>query len=350
MKKATLLMLAAVVCFAGTAAAEEGGTTISNEKISVEVPEEIQEICEIETGENRISFYEKIAHEAFGGGYVGGICLYENVTDYGDAPNYRRGGEIDYPDGSKLDIVLMLPSDVQYDLSDSDSTQNYHKIEKAFPEIASGITALDDGTFVPQDQIDTTSIYDDVLDRLISDLNDRKDRDALEADGFSYVYAYSYDLEDRDVLDEIGYAFVDVNLDGYKELVIGSVESPFIYDMFAPVDGQAVHVFSGAERSSYALSGNSPENYMEICNQASGGAALSEITYSILMSNRSELTEQVRFIYDAAADEENPWFVNYGFDEENEPLSEDEWNQRMKNFGETLDPGFQPLSSFGSGD
>ena len=43
----------------------------------------------------------------------------------------------------------------------------------------------------------------DILQKLTDDLTERKDREALLEDGFSYVYAYSYDLEDKDPLEEI---------------------------------------------------------------------------------------------------------------------------------------------------
>ncbi|MBQ9075320.1 MAG: hypothetical protein IJY32_05085, partial [Mogibacterium sp.] len=251
MKKSTAaIVISAVMCIAGSAFAEDAGNIVSNDVLSVTVPQEVLDICDIETDDSSISFYEKISHESFDGGFVGSISTFENVSDYADIPNYERGGEIDYSDGSKLDIALVYPSDVQYDMESEDSTENYNMLREHFEQIALTIVPAGEGVFVPQDEIDTTGIYDEILDRLAADLTDRKDRDELEADDFSYVYAYTYDLEDTDPLDETGYAFIDVNRDGYKELVIGSVGAPFFYDMYVPVNGEPVHIFTGGERSS----------------------------------------------------------------------------------------------------
>lgn len=332
------------MCIAGSAFAEDAGNIVSNDVLSVTVPQEVLDICDIETDDSSISFYEKISHESFDGGFVGSISTFENVSDYADIPNYERGGEIDYSDGSKLDIALVYPSDVQYDMESEDSTENYNMLREHFEQIALTIVPAGEGVFVPQDEIDTTGIYDEILDRLAADLTDRKDRDELEADDFSYVYAYTYDLEDTDPLDETGYAFIDVNRDGYKELVIGSVGAPFFYDMYVPVNGEPVHIFTGGERSSYNLVGTEGST-LYVCNNASGGAAYSEITYSYLQPNEPEPLSQVRFIIDAEKDEENPWFIDYGIEgEEPEKVTEDDWNLRMSNYGETIDPHFVSLS------
>ena len=361
MKKALVLALSATLCLSGAgavlaeeapeaveAAAEtsaEEGAVVETEAFSVTVPADILAISDVVPDDNGISFYEKISHESFGGGFAGKIAVYESVADYGDMPSYKRGGEIAYPDGSKLDIVLEYSSDVQYDMENEDSVNNYRKILDEFAVIASEIVPSGDGTFVPQDQVDTTSVYADILQKLTDDLMERKDREGLEEDGFSYVYAYSYELEDKDPLDEIGFAYTDINNDGYAELVIGSVDDSVIYDMYAQVDGEPVHVFSGGERNTYTLTGHGGEDsFYEICNEASGSAFLHETTYYILPSNTSEMLEQATFIYDAEKDEENPWFTRYAFEEEPEQLSEEEWNQRKSNFGETGEIEYTPLS------
>ena len=328
--------------------ASEARTTVSTDKFSVQVPDDIMAISDIKTPNNSISFYEKIASQDRYGGFVGGIFVYDNLSEYGNAPSYTRGGEIDYPDGSKLDIVIMYPTDVQFDPSNTESHDNYKAIGEAFSVITGAITPTGDGTYVPQDQIDTTGIYTETLEKLIADLKERKDPDALEEDDFSYIYGHFYDSEGgKDPLDEIGYAFVDVNKDGYSELLIGGAGDTAIFDLFAPVDGKPVHILYGGERNSYYLVGHSADGYLEIRNNASSSAFRSDVGFYILESNSPELLKQVVFVFDARQDENNPWFYDYGIGEEKlEPADEKEWNERIENFGSIVDPGYQPLSSY----
>ena len=337
---------AAAVSYAETEVQEEGVFEVSCGRFALDVPESFRDICDIETSESEISFYERLSHEKMGG-FAGKISLYEGPWDYGFLPQYARGGEIDYEDGSKMDIVWQFASDVQYDIENEDSKNNYSLIVETLREfITSGvIRPAEGGTFVRQEDIDTTGIYEDVLDRLTAALTEKKDRDALEAEGFSYLYAYTYDLEDKDPLDEIGFAYTDVNCDGYSELVIGSVEDYRVYDMFAPVNGETAHIFSSGERSMYSLYGKEGAGILFVCLEASGGAALSEVVFSILESNEPEPFEQTCFLYDAERDPENPYFFDYSWEEEPTPTTEEEWNERMGNFGHPVELDFTPLSA-----
>ncbi len=52
---------------------------------------------------------------------------------------------------------------------------------------------------------------------------------------------------------EIGYALADIDGDGTQELLLKSMESPFIYDAFTLVNGELKQLFSGGENDSYRL-------------------------------------------------------------------------------------------------
>ena len=313
--------------------ADSASVTVECDKFSVTIPAEAVELCDIETTSDSIAIYEKISH-ADGAGFVGSINLYKNVNDYCYTPNFARGGEISYPDNTRLDIVLTYPSDVQYDFNSKESTDAWMTLQETFnEEIAPSIQPREDGTFIPQNEVDNTSVYDETLASLYQALVEKKDQAALEEDGFSYLYALNY-AEGEDPLYTFGYTFVDLTGTGYPELVIMKDDgSPIVYDMFTQVNGKVQNVFSSAERDYVTLLGHEGHSPRTICEHASGGADVTEINTYILDPGTKELCSQVSFIYDATDNQENPWAVRYGLDEEPEALDEAEWNQRLENFG-----------------
>ena len=340
---ASLPVLAQDTKVSAEAEAEKQDETVSCDTFSVTVPADIAEIAEIVAKGSSISFYEKISHEKHGG-FVGSIGAYENVEDYCSIPNFRRAGEIRFEDGHKLDLVVEYPSDVQFDVFNDESKENYNKIGDALRDQIQTTIQAEGGTVVPQDETDYTAVYDEILAKLAEDLKEKKDQAALEADGFSYLYAYSYNGE-ADPLDTIGYCFVDLTGTGYPELAISSLDDGHIYDMYAQVNGKAFHLFSGAERDSYSFYGTEGYAPRGVREEASGGADISEISLYTLNPMTKELFLQETFIYDGQTDPDNPYAVRYAFDEEPEKLSEEDWNQRLGNFETIGMPELTPLSA-----
>lgn len=316
--------------------------TISNGTFALDIPDEVLESCTVETDERGISFYDTASKEARMGGFVGSLSAYESPDDYNEMPGYERAGIIEYPDGTWLDLVVQYPTDVQFL---PDTKESYNKAWDAFEEIIKNIIPEGDGTFVPQDEVDTTAVYDDVLADLIDAISSQADTDALEEMGVSYIYSRFY--EDESPLDSLGYAYKDLNGDGYDELLIGSVGYPQIYDLFGQKNGEAVHVFSGWERNSYDLVGREGSASC-VRNHASSSAYMSENGFYILWPDGTELLPQVVFIYDGEKDPDNPWFIDYGGWGEPEPATEEEWNSRQENWGEQIEIEYTPLSAFGA--
>lgn len=320
------------------------GQTVQAGSFAVTVPDEIIEISDIETGEKGIYFYEAISHETLGG-FVGSILLYDNVKDYSYIPHYGRGGVIQYPDGSRLDIVLEYPSDVQFDVENPDSIDNYHKILEAFDgQIIQTITPLDDGVFIPQSEVDETAVYGEVLEKLKADLQERKDANALVEDGFSGHYADAY-ASGEEPLEVFGYGYVDLLGNGYPQLAILSVDSLEVYDLFAQADGEVLHLFSGSARDRYTLCGEDNGSIWAVKEELSGGADLTEIRFYSLDPGTMELYLQTEYLYDGQRNPENPYFVRYISDEEPENIPEEEWKERIGYFGEKVSPDMALLNS-----
>ena len=308
--------------------------------MTITVPDEIDELCNITVEDDEIEICDKKAGEAGWGGYVEAFMLFKDPSEYVIMPDFKHLGVITLDDGTVWNVVVNYQTDVEYDPRIEDST--YHQVSEAMDEVEKSVTCTEGGAFTPSDEMDTTSVYDPVLEKIIAAINDRTDRDKLIEMDFSDVYAYTYDLE-GDPLDKLGYAFTDMDADGYKELILGSLEDPSVYDMYINVSGEPYHLLTSGERSMYSLCGRGEKPDI-IRLSASGSAFNSEMSFYILCAPRMFL--QTRFIYDASEDPDAPWFVGY-WDDDKEPLSEEDWNERLDRFNQPITPDYTPLSGFG---
>ena len=116
-------------------------------------------------------------------------------------------------------------------------------------------------------------------------------------------------------LDNVGYALKDLDGDGKEELLISAVSKEasggMLYDVYTAPDGEVVHVLSGHERNRYYLQWLEEGAYM-IANEASNSAYNSAWYYYSLIDGRLELMQGV--VFNAAEDEDNPWFITYDED------------------------------------
>lgn len=102
----------------------------------------------------------------------------------------------------------------------------------------------------------------------------------------SYMYASASSLSD------IGFALIDFDSDGQKELILTNIKTNSVYDMYTYINNEAVQVFSGGQRYYFVLREN---NVIE--NQWSDSAAISGTDFFKLSGNKLELIE--RFTLDA---------------------------------------------------
>ena len=116
-------------------------------------------------------------------------------------------------------------------------------------------------------------------------------------------------------LENVGYAFKDLDGDGKEELLISAVSKDvsggMLYDVYTAPNGKVVHVLSGHERNRYYLQWLEEGVYM-IANEASNSAYNSAWYYYSLNNGKLELMQGV--IFNAAEDEDNPWFITYDED------------------------------------
>lgn len=139
--------------------------------------------------------------------------------------------------------------------------------------------------------------YGDVLEKYVTAVNERWGGERCSQEDISII------LRDIESLDSLGYALLDLDVNGVEELILAcDDESQTVLDLYTLVDGELVHVLSGWERNSYFLrDGNL------IFNIGTESGSCTNYVFSHLSGGELIQEEVVRF--DTLRDMENPWFM-----------------------------------------
>ena len=129
----------------------------------------------------------------------------------------------------------------------------------------------------------------------------------------------------------MGFGFADLDNDGRWELIIGAILNaeldPSVFEIWTLVDGEPVMLVQGGTRNRYVLQYVEEDRMWYIVNEGSG-SAFSHATYYLMLSE-GELVVTQGIVFDAAADEQNPWFMTYDLDGDvsnDEPIDEETAN------------------------
>lgn len=151
-------------------------------------------------------------------------------------------------------------------------------------------------------------LYKTVLDQHYQAVSEKWNEEKLLSEDLSPLLAYCYEGKP---LENIAYAFADINGDGFCELFIEPVSGDefvdqMIFAMYTLKNGKPKLVFCGDERNRYYLSDTEEGAYF-ISNYASSGALQSTWNYYILEGDSLSFMQGI--VYDAGEDESHPWAV-----------------------------------------
>ena len=316
------------------------GETVSCPLFSVTLPADTDFV--VETNETSISVYDKEAKESGWGGWAFTIEAYEDPADYSGIME-RKIGELKAADGKIYDITVIYASDIQYNYEKySDIPENYSMLFEGSKDIFKTIRGANGNKYVRGGGMNGKDLYGSVLKKHRKALTEKWDSEKLKKENMSSIYWQIAQYDKGSLTDKIGYAYKDLNGDGTDELLIGEIsrssEPSVIYDIYTMKDRKPVHVVSGGERNRYYML----ENGM-ICNDYSNSAFSSGRAVYDVVHNDTELFTQCRFVYDSEKDEDAPWFIAYGNDEP-EPVSKEDYEERMSNFGDPAHIDYTPFS------
>lgn len=331
MKKQIIISLIAAIAVFTTGilsdakAKNENSTTVSNKMFSIMMPRDVDGTYEAEKDKRTISIYDSYSKKAGFGGFAFAIKAYKKPSEHAQAPGTRKIGELTSRFGRIYDVVLIQPTDVQFDyVTRNDKT--YAPLYKLGEMI--DVKGENKYKFVYGAGMHGRDLYKKVLEKHKKALREKWDSKKLEKENMSYMY----NLASKAGRKTIGYNYFDVNGDGIDELLIGEYSEEqkqgVIYDIYTMVNRKPKHVVSGGDRNRYYVCDNS-----FICNEYSIGAGESGTRVYTLLENSVELYPQVYFKYDIYENRSNPWFISYSvFEDKWENVSEKTYKERKKIF------------------
>ena len=136
---------------------EKAPEKVSNGTFTVEIPEYIMRIGDVETDEEEkgISFYEKQSRKSYGG-FAGEVRMVEDAGTFEMDPEdetrdgFTKKGEVTDASGQKWDLVLINPGEEQYDPANIAGHENWLTIREFLSYMLDTLTIDDGGSFVPE--------------------------------------------------------------------------------------------------------------------------------------------------------------------------------------------------------
>ena len=282
----------------------------SNKNFTLILPNNIKGTYIVKKKKDSIFVYDKIAKKAGFGGLAFGVKMYEKPSDHAMMPGGRKIGELTDKNSKLYDMVLIQPTDVQYDYTKPviDSYYNLYNIGNNNKYVIEGKNG---NKYQKNQGMKGQYLYKNIITKHIKAINEKWDSIKLEEENMSYMYNV-LSTTNKNVLNNFGYIYDDINGDGIEELLIGEIATGdwkgVIYDIYTMVDRKPVHVISGGARNRYFVCDDT-----FLCNEYSSGANESGWLVYILVENSTELFPQVGFKYDGYQNSKNPWFISYDF-------------------------------------
>ena len=159
----------------------------------------------------------------------------------------------------------------------------------------------------------TYEVYAEQIGRYHTASTERGEEEKYSENGMCTL-PYHYD--EGDPLENVGFGYVDLDNDGSWELVIGAILNaeldPSVFEIWTLVDGKPVMLVQGGYRNRYVLQYVEEDGMWYVANEASN-SAYSFATY-YLMLNEGEIEVVQGVLFDALANEQNPWFMTFDLD------------------------------------
>ena len=129
-------------------------------------------------------------------------------------------------------------------------------------------------------------------------------------------------------LDNVGFTCMDLDGDGIRELIIGTIlgadRDPLVFEIWTVKNGAPVMLAQSGSHNRYYLQYAEEDNLWSVAYEAENGAANHAVYYLQLIDGEFHVIQGV--VFDALANEDDPWFMAYDLDwdvSNDTPIDED---------------------------
>lgn len=200
-----------------------------------------------------------------------------------------------------------------------------------------------------ENDVSIDAAYAQQIEKYYTAISGQWDEGAYFDNEMSALAAYYYD---GNALDNVGYTLMDLDGDNSDELIIGAImnseKSPLIFEIWTLKDGEAVMLAQSGSRNRYYSRYDVEDEVWSIAYEAENGAANHAVYYLNLADGELEVIQGV--VFDAIANENDPWFMAYDLDwdvSNDTPIDEDTANDVIE-AGRNIYAAFDyiPLSQY----
>ena len=155
--------------------------------------------------------------------------------------------------------------------------------------------------------------YAEQIERYHTALAEQWDEGAYIQNEMSALAMHYYE---GTALENVGYTFIDLDNNGVRELIIGAIlnaeEDPAVLELWTLKDEVPTMLAQGSSRNRYYLQYDAEVDLWSLANEAESSATNHAVYFLQIYEGELNITQGI--IYDAAANEENPWFMTYDLD------------------------------------
>lgn len=212
-----------------------------------------------------------------------------------------------------------------------------------------------EGTTAPEDptQYYIEQVYPEQIGRYYTALAEKWEDITYVGNGMSALPGNYYD---GDPMNNVGFSLMDLNNDGIWELVIGAIlnaeQNPVVFEIWTATEGEPVMLAQSSANNTYALQYVQEEQRWQIANEATNNIASRGVYFLQLKNGELEVIQGV--VFDAFADEENPWFqtLDLDWDTANDQHIDEETASSIIDANRALyvAPEYLPFASYEGGE
>ena len=157
------------------------------------------------------------------------------------------------------------------------------------------------------------TVYAQQIERYYTAISQQWDANAYWDHEMSAMAAYYYE---GTPLANVGFAFMDLDGNGIQELLIGAIlgadRDPLVFEIWTTRNGEPVMLAQSGSHNRYYLQHSEEDDLWSVAYEAENGAANHAVYYLQLDDGEFHVIQGV--IFDAVANESDPWFMAYDLD------------------------------------
>ena len=176
-------------------------------------------------------------------------------------------------------------------------------------------TAISDAETIPPETEGNAdaAVYSRQMERYYTALSQQWDEGAYWDHEMSALAAYYYAGAP---LENVGFAFMDLDGNGNRELLIGAIlgsdRDPLVFEIWTVRNGEPAMLAQSGSHNRYYLQYAQEDDLWSVAYEAENGAANHAVYYLQLADGEFQVMQGI--VFDAIASEQDPWFMAYDLD------------------------------------